>query len=242
MNIARAGIIATAIWLSTGSAIAQENSGFLTDYSILQRSGENVDVLMFFKDGVADRIASYDAIMVDQPELFINDDSKYKGMKPETMLEIAEEIRGSIIEGLGESFGIADEPAANVLYLRMAATDLYIKKGKRGVLGYTPVGFVAKGVKDKLSEFVENNALIEMTLEVEMQDSLTGEVLAAGFLSRGQRKDRKQDLKEEPVNWERLHFAFNQLGKRMACRLNNAHLEASERVDCLQIPVQPEDE
>lgn len=161
-----------------------------------------MNVLLFLKDDAIDRFADYDSMMVDQPELFINEDSKYKGLKPETMVEIGESIRSAVIEGLNDSFAIADQPAENVLFLRMAATDLYIRKDKRGVLGYTPIGAVAKGIKGAVSDFVENNTLVEMQLEVEVQDSLSGEVLAAAVFVGGQRKDKKQDLKEESVDWE----------------------------------------
>ena len=239
MNGLRLSIGAFVLLVSAGTTSAQENSGFLSDYSVLKASSEAGNVLLFIKDGAVERLAQFDSMLVDQPELFIDPDSKYKGMKPDTMTDLAETIRSSVIEGLGESFGIADAPGEGVLYLRLAAGKLYILKEKRGILGYTPIGAVAHGVKNAASDFVDKNTLVEMTLEVEIQDSTSGEVLAAALMSRGQRKDKHKDIEQDAVNWDRLEFAFRALGQRLGCRLNNTKLAQSDRVDCLQIPLEP---
>lgn len=222
-----------------GSVLAEENSGFLSDYSLLAASGEHGDVLLYIKDGAVQRLASFNSVLVDQPELFIDPDSKYKGMKPDTMTDLAEAVRASVMEGIGETFEVAAAPGEGVLFLRIAAGNLYILKEKRGILGYTPIGAVAGGIKGAMSDFIDKNTLVEMTLEVEVQDSATGEVLAAAVMSRGQRKDKKRDIEEEAVNWDRLHFAFRALGQRLGCRLNNARVGMAERADCLQIPLEP---
>ena len=233
---------ALALVLTAPTIPAQENSGFLSDYSVLSASGEAGDVLLFIKEGAVERLAHYDSMLVDHPELFIDPDSKYKGMKPDTMANLAETIRSSVVEGLGESFGIAEAPGEGVLYLRLAAGKLFILKEKRGLLGYTPIGAVAHGVKSAASDFIDKNTLVEMTLEVEVQDSISGEVLAAVLMSRGQRKDKKKDIDQEAVNWDRLEFAFRALGQRLGCRLNNTRMAAADRVDCLEIPLEPPEE
>lgn len=221
---------------------AEENSGFLSDYSVLVRTSDDGNVLLFLKDGAVERFAEYDSMIVDEPELFIDPESKYKGMKASTMTELAKGIRASITEGLGETFGITETPGPKVLYLRVAASRLFVMKEKRKLLGYTPIGAVAGGIKGAVSDFVDKNTLVEMTLEVELQDSESGEVLGAAIMSRGQRKDRELDLEEEPADWERLDFAFHALGQRLGCRLNNTRVAEAERSDCLQIPLVPPEE
>lgn len=242
MNL-RKRIFAIALFgLFFNPLAASENVDFLTVYDLLQPVPDNPDVLLYISEGATERMSAYTSMMVDQPELFINEDSRYKGMKPDTMVEIGEEIRSAVIDGLSDTFEITEEPGPDVLYLRMAATDLYILKQKRGLLGYTPIGAVVGGVKNAASEFVEKNTLVEMTLEVELLDSTSNEVLAGAIFSRGQRKDKKANQKEEPVNWERMNFAFNALGKRLGCRLNNTRVAEDQRADCMQIPLLPEED
>ena len=50
----------------------------------------------------------------------------------------------------------------------MALTELYLKKKKRGVLAYTPVGAVAKLGTDALKETLSKIDIIEMTFEAEL--------------------------------------------------------------------------
>ena len=148
MNIRLLLILVPLALVFCHQAHAQENSGFLKDYSVFTRTSEEGEVLLYIRDGAVERLAQYDSIMVDQPELFIDPDSNYKGMKPDTVTDIGEMIRSSVVDGLSGAYGIVEEPGESTLYLRLAATNLYIRKDKRGILGYTPIGAVAHGVKN----------------------------------------------------------------------------------------------
>ena len=86
-------------------------------------------------------------------------------------------LRKSFIKGLSSqpvsigNFKVVEEAGPSVLYVRMALKDLYIKKEKRGLLSYTPVGMVAHGVADMASDAVDKTTLVEMKVEVEMQET-----------------------------------------------------------------------
>ena len=41
-------------------------------------------------------MANYSAVMIDQPEIFIAPKSKYKGMKPDDMKQLADDLEASI--------------------------------------------------------------------------------------------------------------------------------------------------
>ena len=93
--------------------------------------------------GTVERVASYNKIMVDQPEVWLDKDSDYRGLKPDNAKAIADLIRGRITENLTHrGYEVVEEPGPDVLYLRLALTDLYLKKKRRGILSYTPVGAV----------------------------------------------------------------------------------------------------
>ena len=130
------------------SAVAQNND-FLTDYSLLvpNEGGEFVSH-RYFDPNVIQRLADYDAVLVDQPEIFIAADSKYKGAKGDQLKALADVARLATIERLeAGGYTIATEPGPNVLYMRWAITDLYLQKKKRGILSYTPLGMVVHATK-----------------------------------------------------------------------------------------------
>lgn len=226
--------LSTAAALFAHTAVAQD-SGFLSDYSQLQFSGEHGNAMVFVADGAMEMLAQYDSIMIDQPELFISADSKYKGMKPDTMTMLAENLRAAITLGVQDRYGVVESPGDSTLYMRMAASNLYVQKAKRGLLSFTPVGAVAKAVHDAASEFLDKNTLVEMTLEAEILDSTTGKVLVAMVIQRGQRKDKAKHLKQEPATWEELRAITVALGARLGCRLDNARLPEDQRLNCLEI-------
>jgi len=176
--------------------------------------------------------------MNDQPELFISADSKYKCMKPDTMTMLAENLRAAITLGVQDRYGVVESPGDSTLYMRLAASNLYVQKAKRGLLSFTLVGAVAKAVHDAASEFLGKNTLVEMTLEAEIQDSTTGKTLVAMVIRRGQRKDKAQLLEQEPVTWEELRVITVALGARLGCRLDNARLPENQRKNCLDISLQ----
>ena len=231
--------ILTAISVTMLSSVSQaDDVGFLTDYSVLtDTQGGYGTKALYITPGAEERMSNYSKVMIDQPEIFIDSDSKYKGMKPDTMTEIAESLRTALSVGASEYYEVVDQPGDDVLYIRWAITKMYLQKPKRRLVSFTPVGFVAHGVKSGVSDFVEKNTLVEMTLEGEVMDSQTGDLIVSMIIQRGQRKDKAKGLSEDLANWDDLMAIGTGLGKRFGCRLNNARVDESERIDCLAIPL-----
>lgn len=212
-----------------------EESGFLEDYSILGAAGEYGAAKMYVSDTTIERMADYNKIMIDQPMIFLDPDSKSKGMKPETMVTIAETLRSAVSGAINEQYETVEEKGEGVLYFRWAITNMYLQKPKRNILSFTPVGAVAYAAKSGLSDFVDKNTLVDLRLEGELLDSVTGELFVALTLERGQRKDKPTKTDQDPATWEELFAIGTALGQRFGCRLSNARVDESERVDCLQI-------
>ena len=167
--------------------------------------------------------------IIASPEIFIAADSKYKGMKPDDMKMMSDSLRAAFAEALVEKYQIAASPGPNTLYMRMAFTNVHLKKKGRGLLGYTPVGFVASSAKKALmNDFVDNVLLTEAVWEAEISDSQTGERYGALIVSLG-----NKDKKREFTSWDQLIQAMEVGSSRIMCRIENSKAEEDELRDCL---------
>jgi hypothetical protein len=232
MKHRKAGAYSLAFFLTMtafGSAIAQDfvTSDFLSDYSQLKQSSDAYMDYTYLAEGAPDKMANYSAVMIDQPEIFVAANSKYKGMKPDDMKQLADAFRSAMAASLSTTYMIVDQPGPNVLYLRFAISNVQLKKHKKGLLGYTPIGLVAGAAKSAMtSDFTKKIDLKGLTIEVEVLDSISEEQFAALLKTRSGKKD-------EPASWEELQALIAVYSQRVACNLDNARRAEEDRVDCL---------
>ncbi len=223
----------------TFSAAGQE-SGFLTDYSLLETRQADFANRVYLAPNMMERLNDYTAILVDQPEIFMAPDSKYKGAKPDQLKQLADTARLAMMERLeAGGYTVADGPGTGVLYMHWAIVDLYLKKKKRGLLSYTPVGMVVHTTKQAaIRDLWKKINVVELSVEMELTDAMSGEVLAAATSRQGMRKGRGQ--KEDLVSWEELDAMFSTAGERIRCNLDNAKRPESEWQVCTDILIEPE--
>jgi hypothetical protein len=226
--------------LLPGGAIAEEG-GFLEDYSILGTSGEYGNARMYVAKGAIESMAGYNKIMIDQPFIFIDADSTSRGMKPDSMTAIAETLRTSLSEAVSEQYKVVEKEGLGVLYFRWAITNMFLQKPSRKLRQFTPVGAVAYRAKGAMSDFVGKNTLVDLRVEGELIDSVTGEVFVALTIDRGQRKDKSAKIKEDPATWDELFTIGAALGQRLGCRLYNTKVMMPERKDCTAIKLGEDD-
>ena len=228
----KAGATSLAFFLTMtafGTALAQDlqSSGFLSDYSQLKKTSDKYMGHSYLVQGAEDRMANYTAVMIDQPEIFIAPNSKYKGIKPDDMKDLADAFRTSMSQSLAQDFMIVEQAGPNVLYIRFALSNLQLKKKKKGLLSYTPVGFVAGAAKSALtSDITKKIDLKGLTMEMEVLDSDSEQQLAAAV-------EVRSGSKEEPASWAELEALIAVYSQRMRCTLNNARIAEESRVDCV---------
>ncbi len=190
--------------------------------------------LIYRAPGAIDRLAKYNKLMIDQPEIWLDPDSDYGGMKPDDAKAIADMIRENMTERwISRGYEVVDEPGPDVLYARVALTDLYLKKEKRRLLSYTPTGVVAKLGADALRDMMSKVDIIEMALQGEMLDSQSEEVLAAIVIKRGARKDKATGQKLVRIDFDEFRAVVQEYGARVACSLDNAKKPEPQRIDCM---------
>jgi len=222
--VTRASIVASALMLTWGlaphAAPAQDaEAAFLTDYSKLQPAADNPFEETYIAADSQKRAGAYTAIIVDQPELFIHPSSKYEGIKPDDMKAIADALRSAVTAELEGAYRIVDAPGANVLKLRLAVGDLMLQKKKPG----TPGGIAS------------NVDFRNIKIEGELLDSVSLEQFAALTASRGSLEVSSVEQANAPVSLDELKSVFGLLGKRLRCRLDNAHKAESAWQQCGQI-------
>ncbi len=222
------------------SAAAQEES-FFTDPSLLEPWDQGTFDLGYVHPKIIQKSQGYEAVMIDQPEISIADDSKYKAAKPDHLKQLADVARLAMIERLeAGGWPVTDEAGPNVVYMRWAISDLYLHKKKRGILSYTPVGFVVHSTAQAaIRDLWKKIDIVEIGLKIEWLDSVSGEVLSAGWAKHGARKTKGQ--KADLVTWEELDALFRTVGEQTRCHLDNNRLpEGEKRTDCDSIVIEPE--
>ena len=183
----------------TASAFGQNND-FLTDYSALEEREKGRFIhKAYLVPRVWERLADYHSVMIDQPEIFIAADSKYKGAKGDQLKALADVARLSAIARLeANGYAVVDNPRPDTIYMRWAITDLYLQKKKRGILSYTPVGMVVHATKSAATrDLWKKIDIVELSLEIEYSDVVTGEIIAAGIahqLGFRKQKGEKADV------------------------------------------------
>jgi len=225
----------------TASAFGQDND-FLTDYSKLEANEDARFTDRLYKvQNIDQRLAEYNSIMVDQPEIFVAADSKYKGAKGDQLKALADIARLSTIARLeAGGFNVVDQPGTDTLYVRWAITDLYLQKKKRGILSYTPLGMVVHTTKSAATrDLWKKIDIVELKLELELTDVVTGEIIVAGIThQQGFRKQKGK--KADVVTWQELEALFDTVGERFSCTLLNARRPDEEDVSCGAIWIEPE--
>ncbi len=227
----RIHLVAVAALLSLGmpaSALGQDFSGFLEDYSGLEQQNENV--FMFQSPKGFDVLAQYDSIMIDQPDIIIAADSKYKSLKPDDMKLIADTLRAILIQEFERSnFRLVTTSGPNTLYLNTAITDLHLKKKRKRLIQFTPVGLVATLATTPFRDVMDKINLQYVTFEAELLDSQDEERLGAFVERKGSATDKK-----EATSWDEFLAGMEQTSKRLGCRLNNGAVAAEMRKNCVE--------
>jgi hypothetical protein len=222
-----AALASTTLLFSSSQADELIYSGFMSDYSQLEKVTDGSADYRYIAPGGEDKMAQYNAVMIDQPEIFIANDSPYRGAKPKHLEAFAESLRAGITSALSENMYVVSQPGENVLYISLAATNLKLTKKKRGILGYTPAGFVAGTIAGAATSNLAKKANLQgLVFELEGFDSVSGERIIAIIDSIG------NDAKS-PTSWEELEAFMARYGRIMQCRFDNARLPAERRVNCL---------
>ena len=229
--------------LAVGPVASAQESGFMEDYSVFEQiTDEEAQILagavyvdeLYMAPQLQERMKTMTAVMIDQPEVFLDPDSPYKGAKPDVLKILADNLRQGVVDGVSNTFEVVDEPGPGVMYVHWAITRLYLAKKKKKFYAYTPIGFVADGAKNAMIQDIWKKVdIVELGLEMQWIDSENEDILGAVMIMEGARKDKAAGQKKrDPVTVEELDALMQTMAARIACRMKNGKLEEAQRADC----------
>lgn len=183
-------------------------SGFIDNYPRLELDPRGGGGQLYIKPGT--NLGSYSKVMIEPIEVWLADDSKYKGFSPDDLKAITDEFYRVLVSNLEPDYPVVSKPGKGVLVVRLAITDVYAKKKKRGLLGYTPVGAVTGAATGRYRKVQLNDATIEAELmDAGSQDQL-GVLVDKLSVSKGGGE----------TSWEDIHKALDYYAKRLRGRLD----------------------
>jgi hypothetical protein len=198
-------IIAMALiaTLLAGSSFAAEQMLTSEEQAMLQPSNEFKAVRYY--DYPDFNVKDYPKALIGAITIYYADDSKSKAIDPDDLKIITDKIRQSLTLNLSRHVEIVDEPGPGVALSNVAIVKVKYANKKRGLLGYTPVGFVATSAANAANIRV---ALADAKIQGELVDSVSGKHLSI-FEIHQIKKAKKQ------MEWEDVQATLKDFTRRL---------------------------
>ena len=214
-----------AIFIFLMASCAQKStkfSGFLEDYSLLQKGPEGGPDLVYKKPGVD--FSKYNKLMVDKVVFYLKEDAKAKGIQPAVLKELEDAFEKELVKYLNDAYPMVAKPGPDVLRIRIAITDVEPGNPALGTVGAVlPVGMAVNLVSNVTTGSSVNVG--SASIEAEFLDSETGELL-------GEVVDHKTgstyDTATVKGKWGHAKKAFEEWAKMLRNWLDRVHGKVSE--------------
>jgi hypothetical protein len=210
-------LIATLFALSFSAARAAHAapppppSGFLDTYPTMQPDTKRPGASIYVAPGTT--LKGFTKIYIDPILVWYSRDSTYQGIDPDELSAVTNNFRKALIKHLEPTYPVVDTRGKDVLELRLAITNVIAEKKKRGILGYTPVGFVIGAAKNAATAG-PNIDISSATVEAELLDS-SGKQLAVvvdPLVTDESTKDK--------MTWNDIAKTMDAAGERLRTRMD----------------------
>jgi len=240
---ARLAITIMLAMLATGFAswshsdTESQNSGFLSDYSELKPVPGNPAAMIYIAPDAPDTMKTFKSAFIEQAEIFISPDSPYKGIKPDDLKLLADTFSGLVEDEVKGKYAIVEQNGPGVLRFRFAISNVVLAtKHSHNPLAYTPVGAAIHLTRKALSDnLMMKYNLSAATLELEILNGGTGEVLGAGTERHVGTQVQPAGEEGEKTSWEEVEISMHITAQRLVCRIDNVTLPEIQQKDCLKI-------
>ena len=152
-------------------------TGFLKDYSILQKGGEGEANLVYWNP-TAD-FSGYHSVIIDPVTVWLGSGSDFNKVPPAERQELANAFYSAAVKKLAEDYKIVSSAGPGVMHLRIALTDAQASNPALDTIStYIPQARVLQTVVTLGADTA--GFVGEASAEAEVRDSVTGTLLVAG--------------------------------------------------------------
>jgi hypothetical protein len=156
---------------------------------------------------------NYRKVLIGSVTVYFADDSKSKEIDPDTLKALADEMKSIISASAARYVEVVDKPGPGVALVNLAIVDLKMKNKKRGVLGYTPVGFVVTSAANAAGARL---TLAGAKIQAESVDSESGKVLGFTQVDEIQQLDAEKEMTWDDIKMTLQSFANRVIDVRFA--------------------------
>ena len=156
---------------------------------------------------------AYRKVLIGSVTVYFADDSKSKEIDPDTLKALADEMKSIVATSAGRYAEVVTEPGPGVALVNVAIVDLDMKNKKRGLLGYTPVGFVVTSAANAAGARL---TLAGAKIQSESVDSQTGKVLGFTQVDEIQQLDAEKEMTWDDIKMTLRTFADQLIDVRFA--------------------------
>ncbi len=195
-------------FLQTSPAGASE---FISDMPELSQDPDRAGAMIWESPDF--KREDYTRVMIEPITIYISPESKEKGLKANELKALADGFVEAVTISLEPDIPVVSQPGPGVLYIRAALVDVKMDNKKRGLLGYTPIGFVITAAANAAGARI---ILKDAVLEVEVLDSVSGKRL--GVLT-----DKAPSSADgENPSWDSISQTLTYYAKRFKQRMQTA--------------------
>ena len=168
---------------STQQANTVVTSGFLDDYSILQKGGGDHEALQRYVNPIADW-KSYTKVMIDPVQLWVGRGSSLRDLPPDERIRLTSLLFGKIRDALLAHYRIVREPGPHVMRISVALTEATTSNAVLDtVSSVLPTGYIFSGTKSLATG--TGTFMGAASVEAKITDAELGTLLAAAVDRRG---------------------------------------------------------
>jgi Protein of unknown function (DUF3313) len=201
--------------------MAKQESGFLGDYSKLQPDPKNSDLLIYWKS--EDALKNSSKFILDPVIVYLLPEAQQRGIDPEQLAKLTQYFTKAITDELTGSgrYEIVSEPGPGVMVLKVAITNVEPNGGKTNAAVKGAATAASVAVAPGASMVMPRISVGKVSIEGEMDDSVSGERMVAFMTSKGGRR-YFSGLKAYQ-KWGDIEAAFRSWAKNFRERLDKAH-------------------
>ena len=198
---------------ATGYWGKAEPSGFLKDYSKLHAAADDTEATLVYLTPDKAKFKSYKKLWLEPVQVWRGEKSDAKDLDKEDAHYLSQFLWSQLDEQLRKDYTMVYAPGPGVMRLRVGITE----SGKNiPVLDNLTAAYPTTLVLSKAKEYIGSTETFvgKAMIEVEVTDSQTGELLAAGVDRRGGGKYAWKSLQR----WGDVEEAYTYWAKKFAWR------------------------